>query len=109
MDLERTMQFVLDRQAKAEAEMEQLRSVAANLFELHDRLSSQISNLARIVREIAEENQQAHLRYEEAHRQYEEAHRRFEELHEENEARFNALIQMMDDWIRERRKNNGSP
>ena len=33
-------------------------------------------------------------------------HQRFEESHRETNERFTALIKMMDEWIRERRKGN---
>lgn len=106
------MQFILEHQAQFTADIQQLQSVAANLYTLHEELARKLTAVTDVVHEVAqiqkqaeeekllaeqqrqsaeEENRKAHQRYEEAHRRYEEAHRATEE-------RLNILIQHFDEW-----------
>lgn len=114
VDLERTVQFLVETQAQFAADLQQLRSISLNLAHLQTEQAKNHNDLSAVVREIAEilrRAEQERLRAEEERRRAEEenrkAHLRFEETHRESDERFNALIKMMDEWIRERRRNNG--
>jgi hypothetical protein len=117
VDVAGTVQFLLDRQARAEAEIQQIRSVLINVATLHAEVARRQERLERVVAETAEvvaETAEIQRRGEEerrkaeeenrlAHLRFEEAHSRFAEAHQDTEERFNALTRMMDQWIRERR------
>lgn len=107
MDLEREMELMHDRQARVEAEMERMERIQAGTVQACEELSAQIKNIARIVEDIAIGHKQAEEENREAHRRYEEAHRQAEEARKETDERFNILVKMMDEWIRERGKNRG--
>ncbi len=119
MEVERTLQFVLETQARFAADLQKLGSlvvdVARNGAETARLQAEQAANLASLTeivrlseedrRRAEEDRRRAEQENREAHRRYEEAHRRYELIHQETDERFSALIKMMDEWIRERRNN----
>jgi len=123
MDIERTLQFVVENQAQFVADLQELRAVTQKTASLqleqaknHNELIGVVRDLAEIQRRSEEDRRRAEeewRRGEEDRRRAEEenrlAHQRFEELHRETDQRFNILIKMMDEWIRERRNGRGAP
>ena len=115
MDLEKAMQFIVERQAQTEAILQQAaedRKQAAEdhkrLEASHVRLGENLIALTDIVRQLAEAQQ----RHEEQFQRHEERFQRKREedeaFHREVDERFNALIKMMDEWIRGQRNGNGA-
>lgn len=100
MDVERTMQFILEHQAQFTADIQQLQSVAANLYTLHAELARKIDAVAGIVGEVAEIQKNSELEREAAEEENRKAHRRYEEAHQATEERLNILIQHFDEWAR---------
>ena len=98
MDIERT-DPQQDRQRVAE-DMKQVRSFVIDTARLQSDQVKNHNELLEVVRTMAEVQRQAEQENRAAHRSYEETHREMDE-------RFNALIRMMDEWIRERRRGNG--
>ncbi len=94
MDIEKAMQFIVERQAQTEAILQQS-------AEDHKRLEANLITLTDIVRQVAEA-QQRHEEQFQRHREEGEA------FHREVDERFNALIKMMDEWIRNQRSGNGA-
>ena len=108
MDVEKTIQFVLESQAQTEAGIQRLTEQQAQTEAGIQRLTEQMERLTvaqvrvaenvlaltEIVQEQAEENQRARQANEEFHRGVDE--------------RFTALIKMMDEWIRNQGRSNGS-
>jgi len=114
MDVERTIEFILQQHARTEAMMQRLEEgqkrseenqlrLGENLrnsWEAIDALTEGLTGLTRnlgtvtdLVRELSEQNQQEHGRFEEFHRGVDQ--------------RFDILIKMMDEWIRTQRNQNG--
>ena len=120
MDVEKTIEFILQQHARTEAMMEESHQ---RLEGSQTRLAQNLITLTDLVRQISEQNESDHQRFEELHRgaderidalirmseQNERDHRRFEEFHREVDERFNVLIKMMDEWIRSQRNQNGRP
>ena len=108
MDLEKAMQFLLDQQARTESVVQRLgkgqQKIEANQVQLAENLI-QITDIVREVAEAQRRNEEDRRRAEEQSRA---EHQRFEEFNQETNERFNALVKMMDEWIRERRKGNGA-
>ncbi len=116
------MQFILETQAQTEAILQRLGERDTQIEEQTEvlkasqiRLTEKVIQLADIVQGLAEE----HEKYEEGQRRHGEEHKRAEEEYQrarrENEdfhrgvdERFGALINVMDAWIREQRRRNGS-
>ncbi len=105
MDIEKSIEFLLQAQAKTEAalaqhaqanklEQQQLTQQQIQLAENMNRLVDVVADIADSQQRFQEENRLAHQRYDAAHR--------------ETDERFNALIKMMDEWVRERGKQNGA-
>ena len=108
MDIEKSIEFLLQAQAKTDAalarlaqsdegtrrEQEKLTRQQVQFGENMNRLVDVVADIADSQRRFQEENRLAHQRYDEAHR--------------ETDQRFNALIKMMDEWVRERGKQNGA-
>ena len=99
MDIEKSIEFLLQAQAKTEAalaqhaqanklEQQQLTQQQLQLAENMNRLVDVVADIADSQQRFQEENRLAHQRYDAAHR--------------ETGERFNALIKMMDEWVRER-------
>ena len=109
MDVERTIEFILQERARTEAIMQRTGERVDQLAEAQRRsgegldqleatqtqLAENLITLADIVRQFAEQNQREHQKFEEFHRGVDE--------------RFNVLIKMMDEWISEQRNRNGGP
>ena len=121
MDVERTIEFILQQHARTEAIMQRMserddqlaegqrtlaegqRTLAEShqrfqaglerLEETEVRLAENLVSLTDIVRQFAERNQREHEQFKEFHRGVDE--------------RFDVLIKMMDEWIREQRNRNG--
>ena len=135
MDVERTIEFILQQHARTEAMMQRLEESQKrseenqlrldesqlrlgesqlrlgenqlrlgenlrNSWEAIDALTEGLTGLTRnlgtvtdLVRELSEQNQQEHGRFEEFHRGVDQ--------------RFDILIKMMDEWIRTQRNQNG--
>ncbi len=114
MDVERTIEFILQQNARTDAIMQRMserddqlaegqRTLAEGqrtLAESHQRfeetearLAENLISLTDIVRQFAERNQREHEQFKEFHRGVDE--------------RFDVLIKMMDEWIREQRNRNG--
>lgn len=123
------MQFLLDQQAQTEAVVRRLGEGQQKMEAAQVQIAENLIQITDIVREVAEaqrRNEEGFRRAEEARRRHEEEFRRaeedrrsaeaqnraehksFEESRQETNERFNALIKMMDEWIRERRKGNGA-
>ena len=108
MGIEKAMQFIVERQAQTEAILQRTaedRKQAAEdhkrLEASHVRLGENLITLTDIVRQVAEA-QQRHEEQFQRHRVEDEA------FHREVDERFNALIKMMDEWIRNQRNGNGA-
>ena len=115
MDIEKAMQFIVERQAQTEAILQQS-------AEDHKRLEANLITLTDIVRQVAEAQQrheEQFQRHEEQFQRHQERFQRHEEqfqrhreegeaFHREVDERFNALIKMMDEWIRSQRSGNGA-
>ena len=100
MDVEKTIEFILQQHARTEAIMQRTSERQDQLAEGQQRfeatqtqLAENLMSLTDIVRLFAEQNHQDHQRFEEFHRGVDE--------------RFAVLIKMMDEWIREQRNRNG--
>ena len=101
MDIEKAMQFIVERQAQTEAILQQS-------AEEHKRLEANLITLTDIVRQVAEA-QQRHEEQFQRHEEQFQLHREEDEaFHREVDERFNALIKMMDEWIRNQRNGNGA-
>ena len=105
MDVERTMQFILEHQAQFTADIQQLQSVTANLYTLHGVLAKKLVAVTDVVHEVAQIQKQAEeerlLAGQQRQSEEEEnrkAHRRYEEAHRATEERLNILIQHFDEW-----------
>jgi len=106
MDVERTLQFLVESHAQFVSDLHELR---ATTQKNHNDLVSVVREIAEILRAAEEDRrlaEQDRLRTEAENR---EAHKRFEELHRETDERFHVLIKMMDEWIRERRNGRDAP
>ncbi len=101
MDLEKAMQFIVERQAQTEAILQQSAEEHKRLEASHVLLGESLITLTDIVRQVAEA-QQRHEEQFQRHREEDEA------FHREVDERFNALIKMMDEWIRNQRKGKGA-
>ena len=108
MDIEKAMQFIVERQAQTEAILQQS-------AEEHKRLEANLITLTDIVRQVAEAQQrheEQFQRHEERFQRHEEQFQRHREedeaFHREVDERFNALIKMMDEWIRSQRNGAGA-
>jgi hypothetical protein len=120
MDVEKTVQFILDTQARTEAALERVSGEIQSLTVSQARLAESTVRFADLVQQMAQENWQAHERYDKAVERHDKLHsdadERYrkqraenEEFHREVEERFNALIKMMDEWIRNQGRRNGEP
>ena len=105
MDVEHTIEFILQTQAKMVAEQEQFRADLQGLRQAQERQSEIVGELIGIMRQAEEERLKAEQERRRAEEENRQAHRRFEEQHRETDERFSILIKMMDEWIRERRNN----
>ncbi len=101
MDIEKAMQFIVERQAQTEAILQQTAEDHKRLEANHVLLGENLIALTDIVRQVAE-SQQRHEEQFQRHREEDEA------FHRQVDERFNALIKMMDEWIRSQRNGNGA-
>lgn len=101
MDLEKAMQFIVERQTQTEAILQQAAEDHKRVEANHVRLGENLITLTDIVRQLAEA-QQRHEEQFQRHREEDEA------FHREVDERFNALIKMMDEWIRNQRNGKGA-
>jgi len=108
MDVERTMQFLLEGQAQFQADLQELRALTRKNTEDHNALVGVVRELAQILRQAEEDRRRAEEDRRQAEEENRRAHQRFEELHRETDERFNVLIKMMDEWIRNRRNGRAS-
>jgi outer membrane murein-binding lipoprotein Lpp len=100
MDVEKTIQFILDTEARTDARLERLSADFQGLTVAQAQLAENMAKLTDLVHQIAQENWQAHERYDGAHTEYLKFQR-------EVGGRFDALIKMMDEWIRQQGHRNG--
>lgn len=105
MDVERTMQFILEHQAQFTADIQQLQSVAANLYTLHEELARKLTAVTDVVHDVAqiqkqaeEEKLLAEQQRQSAEEENRKAHQRYEEAHRATEERLNILIRHFDEW-----------
>lgn len=109
MDVEKTIEFILQMQSRQEAHMGELTQRQDDLTTALLKLTENVSGLADIVGEVS----RAQARTEEEIRRTEEqnrlAHERFQELNQATDERLHALIKTMDDWIRNQGNRNGAP
>ncbi len=112
MDIEKSIEFLLQAQAKTEAALAQ--HAQANKLEQQQltqqqiQLAENMNRLVDVVADIADSqrrNEATLQRFQEENRL---AHQRYDAAHRETDERFNALIKMMDEWVRERGKQNGA-
>ena len=101
MDIEKAMQFIVERQAQTEAILQQS-------AEDHKRLEANLITLTDIVRQVAEAQQRHEERFQRHEEQFQRHREEGEAFHREVDERFNALIKMMDEWIRSQRSGNGA-
>ncbi len=108
MDIEKAMRFIVERQAQTEAILQQT-------AEDHKRLDENLITLTDIVRQVAEAQQRHEEQFQRDEERFQRHEERFQRHREEDEAfhrevdeRFNALIKMMDEWIRSQRNGNGA-
>jgi hypothetical protein len=100
MDVEKTMQFILDHQAKSEAEMAALR-------EAQNKTEQGLQRLERLVEAYAQAGSiqmQLHRERMDAHEAWMRAHEARQEKHE---GEFQAFLKRFDDFIRHQRGTNG--
>ena len=112
MDIEKSIEFLLQAQAKTEAALAQLAQTnkleQQQLTQQQVQLAENMNRLVDIVADVADsqrQNEEALQRFQEENRL---AHQRYDAAHRETDERFNALIKMMDEWVRERGKQNGA-
>ena len=108
MDLEKSMQFLLDQQARTEAVVQRLGEGQQRMEAAQVQLAENLIQITDIVREVAEAQRRNEEERRRAEEQNRKEHQSFEESRQETNQRFTALINMMDEWIRERRKGNGA-
>ena len=95
------MQFIVERQAQTEAILQQS-------AEDHKRLEANLITLTDIVRQVAEAQQRHEEQFQRHEEQFQSHREEDEAFHREVDERFNALIKMMDDWIRSQRNGSGA-
>ncbi len=112
MDIEKSIEFLLQAQAKTEAALAQLAQTnkleQQQLTQQQVQLAENMNRLVDIVADVADsqrQNEEALQRFQEENRL---THQRYDAAHRETDERFNALIKMMDEWVRERGKQNGA-
>ena len=108
MDLEKTMQFILERQAQTEAILQQAAEDHKQVEANHVRLGENLITLTDIVRQVAEAQQRHEERFQRHEEQFQRKREEDEAFHREVDERFNALIKMMDEWIRNQRNGKGA-
>ncbi len=119
MDIEKSIEFLLQAQAKTEAALAQLAQTSKleqqQLTQQQLQLAENMNRLVDIVSEIADFQRQSeqtlHRFQEQVSRAEEEnrlAHQRYDEAHRETDARFSALIKTVDELIRRRGQQNGA-
>lgn len=96
MDTERTMQFILETQARIVADHERYQAEHARLHVEHAAEHKTLLGMIRGLLDIQRQAEEDRRRADDEHRQ---EHRRIDD-------HFGILIKMMDEWIRERRNNN---
>lgn len=116
MDIEQTLQLIVENQAQFVTDLQELRALTLTIASAQQeqarvqleqaRNHNDLVSVVRDIAEIARQEQEEHRRKDEENQR---AHQRFEELHLEASERFNILIRMMDDWIRERRNGGTAP
>ncbi|MDA1314210.1 MAG: hypothetical protein O2968_12795 [Acidobacteria bacterium] len=116
MDVEKTIEFILQMQSRQEAHMSELTQRQDDLTTALLKLTENVSGLADIVGEVSRaqaRTEEEIRRTEEERRRAEEqnrlAHERFQELNQATDERLHALIKTMDDWIRNQGNRNGAP
>lgn len=100
MDVEKTMQFILDHQAKFEAGLEELRQAQKKTEQGLDRLQ----HLVEAYAQAGSIQMQLHRERMDAHEAWMRAHEARQEKHE---GEFQAFLKRFDDFIRHQRGANG--
>jgi hypothetical protein len=119
VDVEKTIEFILQAQAETEARLQRFADrTEAQQLQLAENLTRVVDVIAQIAetqRRNAEETQRLReefRRHQEETRRYQDetrrAHERFDALHQETDERLHALIKMMDEWIRKGGAQNGA-
>ena len=115
MDLEKAMQFIVERQAQTEAilqrtaeERKQSAEEHKRLEASHVRLAENLITLTDIVRQVAEAQQRHEEQFQRHEEQFQRRREEDEAFHREVDERFNALIKMMDEWNRSQRSGKGA-
>lgn len=102
------MQFLLDQQAQTEAVVRRLGEGQQKMEAAQVQIAENLIQITDIVREVAEAQRRNEEEFRRAEEQNRAEHKSFEESRQETNERFNALVKMMDEWIRERRRGNGA-
>ena len=108
MDIEKAMRFIVERQAQTEAILQQSAEEHKRLEASHVRLGEKLIALTDIVRQVAEAQQRHEEQFQRHEEQFQRHREEDEAFHREVDERFNALIKMMDDWIRSQRNGSGA-
>ena len=108
MDVEKTMQFILEGHAQTEAILRRTAEDQKRLKAIQVHISKDLLALKGIVGRVPEVQQRHEKQFQ---RREEELKRRREEneaFHREVDERFKAFIKMMEERIRNRRKGNAA-
>ena len=108
MDLEKAMQFIVERQAQTEAILQRTAEEHKQLEASHVRLGENLITLTDIVRQVAEAQQRHEKQFQRHEEQFQRRREEDEAFHREVDERFSALIKMMDEWIRSQRNGKGA-
>lgn len=100
MDVEKTIQFMIEQQARFDTQLSRLVDVQIGLTETQSRQQGMIGQLTDVVGQLAQVQKHTNHELEELRRRTEEADRRLDEKLEQLTGNVNALIKMMDEWIR---------
>jgi hypothetical protein len=110
MEIERTMQFILECQASTEARLQELAETSAANAARHDRQIAQINNiLRRAIRASVEEHRRERVRRQEMDKRFDEKITQLASaqlLNEGETQKLKAEIRMFMDWWRH--NGNGS-
>jgi hypothetical protein len=93
MDVEQTIQFILQSQAQMQANVGRHEEMIATLAKSHDRVSAAILDLTEVMRRMKIETDE---RFRETDEQIKDLARMQRETRED----LNIVIRAMDDWIR---------
>ena len=108
MDIEKAIESILERQAQTAVILQQVAEDHKRLVASHVRLGENLITLTGAVRQVAEAQQRHEERFQRHEERFQRHREEDEAFHREVDERFNALIKMMDEWIRSQRNGNGA-